>query len=143
MERWIPDCTLLGGMRPCDEGQYMRLDDYHATIAERDQEIARLTQERDNWREIVKRHCDDDNEFRKLAGAWDESNSSGVESHADILEKVLGAHNTLMAKAIRMAEDLVDNCHPWLITTKPADFLASPEVTTWQAQQPKEDSCKS
>lgn len=52
-------------------------------------ELAQVKMERDNWHELVKDHCHSDDEFRKVAGSWDGSDSYGVEPHADILEKVL------------------------------------------------------
>lgn len=55
-------------------------------------EIERLTKERETWHSIATDHMDADEQFRKVAGKWDTSDSLGIESPATILERVLASH---------------------------------------------------
>jgi chromosome segregation ATPase len=75
-------------------------------IRDLEKELAQARQERDNWHQIVKDHCEEDEQFRKVAGEWDKSDSYGVEYHVDILERVLQQLHAAQARAGRLRDSI-------------------------------------
>jgi hypothetical protein len=61
-------------------------------------EIDRLTKEYDTWYTIANDLLDGNEEFRRVAGKWDTSDTFGIDSHAEILARVLTENAQLRAE---------------------------------------------
>jgi hypothetical protein len=68
------------------------------TILNQSKEIDRLTKEYDTWYTIANDLLDGNEEFRRVAGKWDTSDTFGIDSHAEILARVLTENAQLRAE---------------------------------------------